>query len=48
MDIKKIITATSSLTELNQKRKSEPSQLDFQKVLQGAKSNISVAGESAA
>ncbi len=47
MDIKKIINGTSSVTELNQKGKSEPNQLDFQKVLQGAKSNISVPGLSA-
>ncbi len=48
MDIKKIINGTSAVTELNQKRKSEPNQLDFQRVLQGAKSDISVAGPSAA
>jgi hypothetical protein len=46
MDIKKIIDGISSITELNQKRKSEPSHLDFQKVLKDAKSNIGVAGQS--
>ena len=48
MDIKKIINGTSSITELNQKRKSEPSQLDFQRVLKDAKSNINAAGQSSA
>jgi Class II flagellar assembly regulator len=47
MDIKKIINGTSAVTELNQKRKSESGQLDFQKVLKDAKSNTSVAGQSA-
>lgn len=48
MDIKKIINGTSSITELNQKRKSQPSQLDFQRVLKDAKSNINEAGQSSA
>jgi methyltransferase-like protein len=47
MDIKKIINGTSAAPELNQKRKSESSQLDFQKVLNDAKSSLSVAGQSA-
>lgn len=46
MDIKKIINGTTSITGLNQKRKNQPSQLDFRKVLKDAKSNISVAGQS--
>ena len=48
MDIKKIINGTSSIADLNQKRKSEPSQLDFQRVLKDSKSNINVAGQSSA
>ena len=47
MDIKKIINGSSAIPELNQKRKSESSQLDFQKVLNDAKSSLSVAGQSA-
>ena len=47
MDIKKIINETSAIPERNQKRKSESSQLDFQKLLNDAKSSISVAGQSA-
>jgi len=48
MDIKKIINdGTSAIPELNQKRKNESSQLDFQKVLNDAKSSLRVAGQSA-
>ena len=46
MDIKRIINWISSITGLDQKRKSQPSQLDFQKVLKDAKSDIVVAGQS--
>jgi len=47
MDIKKIINGTSAIPELNQKRKSESTKLDFQKVLNDAKSSISVANQPA-
>jgi len=47
MDIKKIINGASAIPEVNQKRKSESGELDFQKVLNDAESSISVAGQSA-
>jgi hypothetical protein len=45
MDIKKIINGTSLIPELNQERKSQLSQLDFQKVLKDAKTNITIADQ---
>jgi hypothetical protein len=45
MDIKKIIDGTSLIPGLNQERKSQLSQLDFQKVLKDAKSNITVTDQ---
>lgn len=48
MDIKEIMNGSISIPGVNQKRISEQSQLDFQKLLEKAKSNINMASPSTA
>ena len=46
MQVKKIMEGISAISGVNRGRKNEPSQLDFQKLLNDAESNMKVADQS--